>query len=123
MSTDTPKEPRIEEQVVARGINVYRHYMVNEEPQFDQSRLRQLVGDAEVDAIRPPTLDLLRHLFSAYVRDELEPKVLRSVEGAVAVLQLPGKTEIRRRRFEMLRRYGGGCLGYTTLSETDPLPS
>jgi phosphatidylglycerol lysyltransferase len=84
---------------------------MNEEPVFAQDRLREVIGDAAVDAVSPASPDLLERLFRAHVRTRLEPEIAARPDE--------GKGIAYRKR--LLRRHGGGCLGYTTLKETVPL--
>jgi nucleoside-diphosphate-sugar epimerase len=112
LTAEEVSDPQAEEALLARGMGVYRPYLTNEEPVFAQDSLRAAIGDAAVDAVSPPTADLLERLFRAHVRTRLEPEI------AIAPVDA-GKGMAYRKK--MLRRFGGGCLGYTTLKETFPV--
>ena len=111
LTPEAVNDPQPEEALLARGLGVYRPYLMNEEPVFAQDRLREAIGDAAVDAVSPPSPDLLERLFRAHVRTRLEPEIAARPDE--------GKGISYRKR--LLRRHGGGCLGYTTLKETVPL--
>jgi nucleoside-diphosphate-sugar epimerase len=63
-----------EERMLARNLRLYGPYMTMQEPVFDLSKLRAIVGDAAVDAIAAPTPRMLRFLFGTHLRHVLEPQ-------------------------------------------------
>lgn len=107
--TNMPDELRIEEKILERGTEIYRPYLLTKEPYFDQTQLRALLGDKRVDGVRRGEPSLLRFLGKAYIEANFE------VNEPTATIPLT-------RRRELLRRYGGGTLGYSTLENTLALP-
>jgi nucleoside-diphosphate-sugar epimerase len=63
-----------EERMLARNLRLYGPYMTMQEPIFDLTNLRAIVGDAAVDAIAAPTPRMLRFLFGTHLRHVLEPQ-------------------------------------------------
>ena len=72
-----------EERMLARNLRLYGPYMTMQEPVFDLTNLRAVVGDAAVDAITAPTPEMLRFLFGTHLRRVLEPQS-RALPGAAA---------------------------------------
>jgi nucleoside-diphosphate-sugar epimerase len=61
-----------EEQALRHGIQVYEPYIFSQEPVFDTSRTRSLLGDAAVDRTLEVDRDRLRHLLGEHVRRKLD---------------------------------------------------
>ena len=103
--------PSVEEKILDRGTEVYRPYMVTKEPIFEQNKLRALLGNSAVDAVKPVGQDMLRFLAKVW---------LEKYAGAFESSKETTLSLARRR--ELLRRFGGGTLGYSTLENTLALP-
>ena len=110
-STTPLAEKRVEEKILDRGTEVYRPYMTTKEPVFDQTSLRSLIGDVAVDAVSPVNREKLHFLATVW---------LEQFSGAFESTHASTLTLPRRR--ELLRRFGGGTLGYSTLENTLALP-
>ncbi|MBI6546825.1 MAG: DUF2156 domain-containing protein [Cyanobacteria bacterium NC_groundwater_1444_Ag_S-0.65um_54_12] len=105
MREELPAILQPEEELMQRGIEVYRPYMTCDEPRFDQSALRSWLGDAAVDAIVPASAKLLDFLFQTYVRNTLQvPAFLQVLDGG-------------RNRKKLLKQHGNSTLAYSTLRE------
>jgi nucleoside-diphosphate-sugar epimerase len=63
-----------EERMLARNLRLYGPYMTMQEPIFELTNLRAVVGGAAVDAIAAPTPEMLRFLFATHLRHVLEPQ-------------------------------------------------
>lgn len=105
LQPEPPRRPRIEERLIDRGTRVYRPYMLCDEAEFDQTRLRQLVGDPAVDAVMPMTPSRLRFLFDSHLRHHLERKVETSHDAGVD-------------RLALVRKHGRGVLAYSSTTGT-----
>jgi nucleoside-diphosphate-sugar epimerase len=64
-----------EEQALRHGIEVYEPYIFSQEPVFDTSRTRGLLGDAEVDRTLEVDRERLRFLLGEHVRRKLNGQV------------------------------------------------
>jgi nucleoside-diphosphate-sugar epimerase len=96
-----PGRPRVEERLIERGTEVYRPYMVNDEAQYDQAQLRELVGDEAVDSVVPMTSSRLYFLYDGYLRRQLES-------------DLAGEPEAGVDRLALVREQGRGILAYSS---------
>jgi len=105
LQPEPPENPRVEEQLIDRGIRLYRPYMLCDEATFDQTQLRQLIGDAAVDSVLPMTRSRLDFLFDSYLRRKLEAGVESVRETAVD-------------RFACVRKHGRGVLAYSSTGGT-----
>jgi len=65
-----------EERMLARNLRLYGPYMTMQEPVFDLTNLRRIVGDAAVDSVAAPTPQLLRFLFGTHLRHWLDPQAI-----------------------------------------------
>jgi phosphatidylglycerol lysyltransferase len=83
-------------------MGVYEAYINVQEPRFDQARLRAMVGDEAVDAVKPATVERLRFLFGSYLEQRLEASV-QAVTVDVA------------ERLVHVQRHGQGALAYSSL--------
>jgi nucleoside-diphosphate-sugar epimerase len=97
-----PGTPRPEEQLIERGTEIYRPYLMNDEAEFDQTRLRQLIGDRAVDSVLPMTRSRLDFLFDRYLHCQLEGR--RDALGETPV-----------DRLAPVRRHGRGILAYSSI--------
>ena len=112
LQPEPPVHPRIEEQLIDRGTRLYRPYMVCDEAEFDQARLRQLIGDPAVDSVLPMTRSRLHFLFGCYLRGQLEAR------GEASRV-----TEVDR--LASVRKHGRGVLAYSSAVGTGlalPIP-
>lgn len=98
---EPPERPRVEEQLIDRGIRLYRPYMLCDEAEFDQARLRELIGDPAVDSVLPMTGSRLDFLFDCYLHRQLEAGVEISNENEVD-------------RLSGVRKHGLGVLAYAS---------
>jgi nucleoside-diphosphate-sugar epimerase len=64
-----------EEQALRHGIEVYEPYIFSQEPVFDTSRTRALVGDAAIDRTLEVDRERLRFLLGEHVQRKLHPPV------------------------------------------------
>ena len=96
-----PERPRVEEELIERGNEVYRPYMVYEEAEFDQTELRRLIGDGAVDSVLPMTESRFRFLYGHYLRRQLEADVETG-------------SEVRVDRLALVRKHGRGILAYSS---------
>ena len=62
--------------MLARNLRLYGPYMTMQEPVFDLTNLRRIVGDAAVDSVAAPTPQLLRFLFGTHLRHWLDPQAI-----------------------------------------------
>jgi nucleoside-diphosphate-sugar epimerase len=74
-----------EEQALRHGIEVYEPYIFSQEPVFDTSRTRGLLGDVAVDRTLEVDRERLRFLLGEHVRRKLDvpAKIRDSVPGTV----------------------------------------
>lgn len=103
--------PAIEEKILERGTEIYRSYITVKEPIFDQSNLRALLGNATLEAVKPVGQEKLSFLAKVWL--EQHAGAFESAKESTLPLS---------RRRELLRRFGGGTLGYSTLENTLALP-
>ncbi len=101
---ELPATLRIEETIIERGMDVYRPYMLNDEPVFDQTRLRDLVGDETVDSVLPVTLPLMRFFLTQCLQHRLECSLEEASDAA------PGLD-----RLAFVTRHGRSALAYSSL--------
>lgn len=97
-----PRSPRPEEQLIERGIEIYGPYLMNDEAEFDQTRLRRLIGDRAVDSVLPMTRSRLDFLFDRYLYGELEGR--RDDPGDAPVDRLAS-----------VCKHGRGILAYSSI--------
>ena len=64
-----------EEQALRHGIEVYEPYIFSQEPIFDTSRTRSLLGDAAVDQTLELNRERLRFLLGEHIRRRLDAPV------------------------------------------------
>lgn len=98
---EPPERPRLEEKLIDRGIRLYRPYMLCDEAEFDQARLRQLIGDPAVDSVLPMTRSRLDFLFDCYLHRQLEARVESAPDAGVD-------------RLAGVRKHGRGVLAYAS---------
>lgn len=71
LAPSLPAELSEEEQALRHGIQVYEPYIFSQEPVFDTSRVRALLGDAAVDQTLELGRERLRFLLGEHVRRKL----------------------------------------------------
>ena len=112
LQPEPPEHPRVEEQLIDRGIRLYRPYMLCDEAEFDQARLRQLIGNAAVDSVLPMSRSRLHFLFDSYLRRQLEARVETAPDHRID-------------RLASVRKHGRGVLAYSSTVGTGlvlPIP-
>ncbi len=67
LDAETLPDPSDEEKVLAEGIHVYAPYISRQEPVFETSRIRSLLGDEAVEGVRAVDGDLLRFLLGRHL--------------------------------------------------------
>jgi hypothetical protein len=63
-----------EEQALRHGIEVYEPCIFSQEPVFDTSRTRSLLGDAAVDQTLPLDRERLRFLLGEHIRRRVDAR-------------------------------------------------